>query len=92
MASKKTFKSEVQQPRPAAASFISKPEAEGNPEGVELKSKRLNLLLKPSIFIGIDKIATMQRLSVNEVINQVLGEYAEAHSDLIAKYNDVFGE
>lgn len=87
---KKTFKSEVQQPRPAAASFISKPEAEGNPEGAELKSKRLNLLLKPSIFTGIDKIATMQRLSVNEVINQALGEYAEAHADLIAKYDEVW--
>lgn len=90
MASKKTFKSEVQQPRPAAASFISKPEAEGNPEGVELKSKRLNLLLLPSIFTGIKKIATMQRLSVNEVINQALGEYVEAHADLITKHDEVF--
>lgn len=90
MASKKNFKSEVQQPRPAAASFISKPEAEDNPEAVELKSKRLNLLLKPSIFTGLDKIRTMQRVSFNEAVNKALSEYVEAHADLIAKFDATF--
>ena len=88
MASKKTFKAEVQQAKPAAAaSFISKPD-----DGVELKSKRLNLLLKPSIFTGVDKIATMRRVSFNEAVNQALSEYVEAHADLIAKYDDVFND
>ena len=97
MASKKTFKSEMQAGSPAAASYISGAKAEGadrdgkpQPEGVELKSKRLNLLLKPSIFTGIDKIRTMQRVSFNETVNQALSEYVAAHADLIARYDETF--
>ena len=97
MASKKTFKSEMQAGSPAAASYISGAKAEGadregkpQPEGVELKSKRLNLLLKPSIFAGIDKIRTMQRVSFNETVNQALSEYVAAHADLIARYDETF--
>lgn len=93
MASKKTFKSEMQAGSPAAASYISsdrEPQADGNSEAVELKSKRLNLLLKPSIFTGIDKIRTMRRVSFNEAVNQALSEYVEAHKDLIDKYDATF--
>ena len=97
MMAKKTFKSEMQAGSPAAASYISGAKAEGadregkpQPEGVELKSKRLNLLLKPSIFTGLDKIRTMQRVSFNEAVNQALSEYVAAHADLIARYDDTF--
>ena len=97
MASKKTFKSEMQAGSPAAASYISGAKAEGanregkpQPDGVELKSKRLNLLLKPSIFTGLDKIRTMQRVSFNEAVNKALSEYVEAHADLIAKFDATF--
>lgn len=103
MASKKTFKSEMQAGSPAAASYISSAQAEAEgkaegadrkgkaqPEGVEYKSQRLNLLLKPSIFTGIDKIRTMQRVSFNECVNRALSEYVAAHADLIAKYDDTF--
>ena len=86
MASKKTFKSEMQAGSPAAASYISG----AQPEGVEHKSKRLNLLLKPSIFTGIDKIRTMKRVSFNEAVNQALSEYVAAHADLIARYDETF--
>lgn len=90
----KTFKDEMQR-KPAAASFISKAKSgdlDGGkpPKTVEHKSQRLNLLLKPSIFTGIDKIRTMQRVSFNECVNRALSEYVAAHAELIEKYDTTF--
>ena len=69
----KSFKNEMQQSKPAAAKIINVGGGgDGDPEAVELKSKRLNLLLKPSIFTGLDKIRTMQRVSFNEAVNKAL--------------------
>jgi hypothetical protein len=87
----KSFKNEMQQSKPAAAKIINVGGGgDGDPEAVELKSKRLNLLLKPSIFTGFDKIRTMQRVSFNEAVNKALSEYVEAHADLIAKFDATF--
>ena len=56
----------------------------------ETKSKRLNLLIYPSLLENLKKIATMQRRSVNELINDVLTEYAEQQAETIQRYNDTF--
>lgn len=56
----------------------------------ETKSKRLNLLIMPSLLEDLSKIATMQKDSVNNLINNALLEYRDAHKDIIAKYNNVF--
>lgn len=58
----------------------------------QTKSKRLNLLLRPALLEDLKKIAAMERTSVNDLINTVLGEYAEREADQIEKYNSVFGE
>lgn len=62
------------------------------PLEVETKTKRLNLLLLPSLFQDLEKVSTMKRTSVNNLINIVLKEYVEENKDLIDKYIEVFGE
>ena len=85
---KKSFKNEVQQPRPAAATFISNPEGEGD----ERKTKRFNLLLRPSLYTKLSKIATMNRQSVNDLINQAMNEYSDSHRELIERYDQTFSD
>lgn len=58
----------------------------------ETKTKRLNLLMFPSVYEDIGKIATMNRTSTNNLINTILQEYIDNHQELIEKYTDVFGE
>lgn len=67
-----------------------KPKAVTTPKKEETKSKRLNLLVKPSILDDVTKIAFMQKTSVNNLINDLLTEYRDAHRDQIDKYNSIF--
>ena len=87
---KKTFKTATQEQRAnPALSYIS----EGKPEPEqELKSKRLNLLIRPSVYADIEKIAAMKRVSTNDLINTVLDDYREREAVAIEKYNAAFGE
>lgn len=95
--SKKTFKD-----NPALA-FISTPNAQNtagadNTAGTaaaqpqELKSRRMNLTLQPSVVEGITKIAFLNRTSANDMINTALKEYIQAHSDQIKKYDTIFSK
>ena len=56
----------------------------------ETKSKRLNLLIYPSLLKDIKKIATVKRTSVNDLINTVLGEYIQTEATKIKRYDDFF--
>jgi predicted HicB family RNase H-like nuclease len=58
----------------------------------ETKSKRLNLLLQPSLLGNLTKIARMRQTSVNDLINTVMRKYVEQESDIIGKYEEIFGE
>ena len=62
------------------------------PSKEETKTKRLNLLMLPSVCEDISKIAAMKRSSVNELINIVLQQYITDNQDLIKKYDDVFDD
>ena len=90
MATKKSFKADMAQQSTVAASYISAPPAAEDEK--ELKTKRLNLLIKPTVHERIEKIAVMQRKSVNELVNNVLEAYAEDKANLVAKYNATFNE
>ena len=59
--------------------------------GKETKSKRLNLILQPSLFENMSKIAHMRQTSVNDLINTLLREYAEREAETINKYDNIFG-
>ncbi len=58
----------------------------------ESKSKRLNLLLQPSIFENLSKIAIMKRTSVNDLINTILKNYNAEEAEAIKRYHEVFTE
>lgn len=90
MASKKSFKTEMGKGSGAAASYITSAQDAVISEVNELKSKRVNLLIKPSIYEDTAKIATMKRVSVNELINIALEAYAADHKELITKYDMTF--
>lgn len=83
MASKKDFKSNpalqfISQAEPAPA---QQPEAPAgykvNPAYIETKSKRVQLLVQPSVFDAVDRIAKAKGISRNEAINEALKQYAE---------------
>lgn len=57
----------------------------------ETKSKRLNLLIYPSLLVKLKKIAAMQRQSVNDLINNVLNDYTERNRPKIKRYDSIFG-
>ena len=46
-----------------------------NPEYIETKSKRVQLLLQPSTVGSIKRLATKKGLSMNEAINEAIQEY-----------------
>lgn len=87
---KKSFKAEMEtHDSSAAMAFISRRQDE---ETTERKSKRLNLLIKPSLYDAMRKIAHMERTSVNNLIDIALQEYTEAHADRIEQYKTIYGE
>lgn len=72
---------EVQEEQPAqnAIKPTAKP-PEGykrNPEFIEVKSKRVQLLLQPSIVDAIKALAKEKGLSMNEAINEAIQEYLQ---------------
>jgi predicted HicB family RNase H-like nuclease len=58
----------------------------------EVKSKRLNVLILPSIVEQLKKVSAMKRTSVNALINTFLKDRLERESDTIKRYDDVFGD
>lgn len=48
-----------------------------NPLYIETKSKRVNLLMQPSIVDRLKKLAQVKGTSVNEAINEAVKEYLE---------------
>ena len=70
-----------------------KPKPTGpRPKGKEeTKSKRLNLLLQPSVVVDMGKIAAMKRSSVNDLINAILKDFITQEASTLAKYEEVFG-
>lgn len=56
----------------------------------ETKSKRLNLLVKPSVLDNFKKIATMEQTSVNDLINQIMEDHIEKEAEKIKLYDSVF--
>ena len=48
-----------------------------NPEFIEVKSKRMQLLMQPSLHSAIKILADKEELSVNEKIHSILKDYVE---------------
>jgi len=54
-----------------------------------LKRKRYNLLLVPSVFEDIQKIAYVEKISANEAINQALSHYRNEKKTILEKYAEI---
>lgn len=48
-----------------------------NPEYIETKSKRVQLLVQPSVYEEVKAKAKAKGVSINEAINEALREYTE---------------
>ena len=48
-----------------------------NPEYIETRSKRLNLLIQPSLHKNLKNIAATRDISINELIHKALEEYVQ---------------
>lgn len=87
--SKKSFKD-----NPAMA-FITQPthdtQSTQGTEG-EIRSKRLNLLLPPSLHSNLSKIARVEGISLNELINVVLENHTKQNQDTIQKFIEIWGD
>ncbi|NTW82389.1 MAG: hypothetical protein HGB36_03355 [Chlorobiaceae bacterium] len=58
--------------------------------GNEPKSKRLNLLVRPSMMKDFTKIAYMRRSSINDLINRLIAECVSKDGSLIEEYDRMF--
>ena len=88
MAQKKSFKDnpalqfitppeEEIQSAPAPAEQNTSVPMKPNPLYIETRSKRLNLLIQPSLHTKLKDIAKGQDISINELIHRALEEYAD---------------
>jgi hypothetical protein len=58
----------------------------------ETKSKRLNLLIRPSLMDDFIKVAYMRRTSINDLINTLIDECVKKDVRLIDDYDRLFEE
>lgn len=58
----------------------------------EIKSKRIGIVLTPSLNSDFKKSIFLQRLNVNQVINQLLEQYVQDNQEWIDKYNQMYGD
>jgi predicted HicB family RNase H-like nuclease len=57
-----------------------------NIQDTETKSKRLNLLLTPSLHANLTKMAKVQLCSLNSLINEILEDYEKDNQSLLERY------
>ena len=58
----------------------------------EPRSDRIAVLTTRKIRRNLDKVAMVQRTSVNDIINTAIAEYLEKHKNDIDRYDAFFGE
>ena len=57
----------------------------------ETRSKRAQIVVRPSVYEIMNKIATMRRMSFNGLVNDIFEEYLSENEDLVEKYEKLFG-
>lgn len=54
------------------------------------KSQRAQFLFTPELYADIKKIAYMERISINAIVNGLLEEYRQQNTAAINQYNKIF--
>ena len=71
------------------ASMLSKEAQRGElAETAKETKKRYNLVILPSVYEDVQKIAYIERRSVSEIVGELLEGYAKANADKLAEYDD----
>ena len=65
-------------------------EVETNNEVKEKRDARANLLFTKTTKTNLEKIATIDRTSVNDIVNKLLEDYLETRQSDIARYDEFF--
>lgn len=58
----------------------------------EIKNRRVNFIMTPSLHAKLEILAHLQRISLNELVSRVMGEYAASKGEQIDKYRTLIGE
>lgn len=58
----------------------------------ELKNRRVNFIMTPSLHHELTILAHMERVSLNELVGRVMGEYATSKREQIEKYLTLVGD
>ncbi|MDR1542406.1 MAG: hypothetical protein LBU32_31410 [Clostridiales bacterium] len=58
----------------------------------ERHSRRVNLLIKPSVLDCAAKLAHMKKVSVNKLLNVAVEQYVDSHRHVIAEYDRLLAE
>lgn len=58
----------------------------------ERKNRRVNLIMTPTLHAELEILAHMQRISLNELVSRVMGEYAASKGEQIDKYRTLIDE
>ena len=58
-----------------------------NPEFIETKSKRVQMLMQPSLHIALKQVAAKQGISVNEAMHEILKQYVDDLNKLWKRKN-----
>ena len=75
----------------SAIAGIAEPEkpaagSRGRPKSEKETKKRVSIMLLPSLYEDIQKIAYVERRSASEIIAQCLGQYIEQNTDRLTEY------
>lgn len=62
------------------------------PKKKETKNRRVNLIMAPSLHSDLTILAHIQRVSLNELVSRVMGEYVTEKQGQIQKYLTITGD
>jgi hypothetical protein len=77
----------IEKARQKPVPIQNRPKTDKN--GKEYKRKRYNLLLVPSVYEDIVKIADVEKISANEAINRAIKLYIKHKKDTLGKYFEI---
>ena len=62
---------------PVSQSHIAEVPMKRNPEYIETKSKRVQMLMQPSLHTALKHVAAKKGISVNEAMHEILKQYVD---------------
>ena len=62
---------------PISENKIAEVPMKRNPEYIETKSKRVQMLMQPSLHTSLKQVAAKQGISVNEAMHEILKQYVD---------------